>query len=83
VAKFDQEAQHHDRQPVTDIAEHHPEHEHVCECREQRRVDVAVWDGRVGGDQRSERFADRVVRVSRGGNLTAAARQFGDGTTQR
>jgi len=42
---------------VPHVAEHDPEHDHVGQAREHRRVDVPVRHRGVGLDQRSERTA--------------------------
>ena len=43
------------QQAVGDVAEHHPEHQHVTAPGQPGGVDVGVRDGAVGRDERAER----------------------------
>ncbi len=51
-AGAEQQADRDQEQPVADVAEHHPEHRHVRQAGEHRRVDVPVRHGAVGLHQR-------------------------------
>lgn len=57
----------HQQQAVSRVAEHHPDHQHVCRAGQQRRIHVPVRHRAVPAHQRRERPA----------HLTAAAQQRG------